>query len=347
MHTSNAKPQLFKQQIYVGIWDALQRKYLRRIAFQILDASSGELLEEYVFSVLMQQASIVLDGGGRGGGGGGGGGGAKDKQQHNQGRNAVTNVAPTKEMVKKQASHLIRVLCQLVATLEPLPTKEDGITVDFNLQLGYSNETPDDYEPPFFRHVHVRDLPLFPVEPLDARVGKMSTGDMHVGCKLRSILADVIIEQRRQQQQQQQQQLTTAHAFPLAALPGGARNDTSSPKATTGQRINMASTAHAAMRGLTRTESEASEGDTEDQFRGQHHVAHAAPRQESCEGKRRTSMELDGATHTWLNIAPAMADESQASDVGGAYTRRKRRKVTSASQSSFDASSFAGYLTHA
>ena len=126
-----------------GVFDALERGYLRTVALVISHPDDPKtLLEEYLFTVEYDEAkrARVLTSGG----------GAKDKERVLS-ADAATGKKRDEERltdpkrIRKNAIATTRTLLSLVRTLDALP---DGSAA--NLNLTYTEETPATYEPPFF-----------------------------------------------------------------------------------------------------------------------------------------------------------------------------------------------------
>ena len=128
-----------------GVFDALERGYLRSVALVISHPDDPKtLLEEYLFTVqywrLVTAGTRLLTSSG----------GAKEKER------VLSVDAATIEKrrgethgskrIRKNAIATTRTLLSLVRTLDALP---DGSAA--NLNLTYTEETPATYEPPFLK----------------------------------------------------------------------------------------------------------------------------------------------------------------------------------------------------
>ena len=125
-----------------GVFDALERGYLRSVALVISHPDDPKtLLEEYLFTVEYDEAkrARVLTSGG----------GAKEKERFLSadatGKKRDEERLTDPKRIRKNAIATTRTLLSLVRTLDALP---DGSAA--NLNLTYTEETPATYEPPFF-----------------------------------------------------------------------------------------------------------------------------------------------------------------------------------------------------
>jgi hypothetical protein len=125
-----------------GVFDALERGYLRSVALVISHPDDPKtLLEEYLFTVEYDEAkrARVLTSGG----------GAKEKERvlsaDATGKKRDEGRLTDPKRIRKNAIATTRTLLSLVRTLDALP---DGSAA--NLNLTYTEETPATYEPPFF-----------------------------------------------------------------------------------------------------------------------------------------------------------------------------------------------------
>jgi len=110
-----------------GVFDAVDKKYLRMIIFGIYHSTSdpNTLLEMYTFRFSYKD-------------------GAGLEIYRNDCRISSTSTASE---TKKATISLLRSLCNLIKTFRPLP---DDVQVTMKLYY-YDDVTPEDYEPPGFK----------------------------------------------------------------------------------------------------------------------------------------------------------------------------------------------------
>jgi hypothetical protein len=137
----------FTQWIESGVFDALQKKYLKSIVLGVYKNAQddGSLLESYHFSIAYTGSN-----------------GLSIDVQHFSGTKNVQSkkslgsnvpVWPNKEQIKDATVALLRRLIVLTQTLEPLPQQRDLV-----MRLTYYPDvTPQDYTPSFFTSTLVRN----------------------------------------------------------------------------------------------------------------------------------------------------------------------------------------------
>ncbi|KAI3967167.1 hypothetical protein MKX01_042752 [Papaver californicum] len=121
-----------------GVYDALQKKYLKTLLFCISEAIDGPMIEEYAFSFSYSNSDSeeVMMNISRTG---------NKKQGATFKSNGNTDFTPNQ--MRSSACKMVRTLVQLMRTLDSMPEER---TILMKL-LYYEDVTPVDYEPPFFR----------------------------------------------------------------------------------------------------------------------------------------------------------------------------------------------------
>ncbi|CAA0822654.1 DNA-binding HORMA family protein [Striga hermonthica] len=158
-----------------GVYDALQKKYLKTLLFCVCEAVDGSMIEEYTFSFSYssadsQEVSMNINRSGTKKGG---------KFTHN----SVTEITPTQ--MRSSACKMVRTLIQLMRTLDKMP---DERTVLMKL-LYYDDVTPMDYEPPFFRGCTEEEAHNpWTGNPLKMEVGKVNSKHLVLALKVKSRL---------------------------------------------------------------------------------------------------------------------------------------------------------------
>ncbi|CAK7336175.1 unnamed protein product [Dovyalis caffra] len=122
----------------LGVYDALQKKYLKTLLFCVCETIEGPMIEEYTFSFSYsnnesQEVSMNINRTGN------------KKQGGTFKCNSTTEITPNQ--MRSSACKMVRTLVQLMRTLDKMP---DERTILMKL-LYYEDVTPADYEPPFFR----------------------------------------------------------------------------------------------------------------------------------------------------------------------------------------------------
>ncbi|KAL3625793.1 HORMA domain [Castilleja foliolosa] len=158
-----------------GVYDALQKKYLKTLLFCICEAVDGPMIEEYTFSFSYSTAdseevsmNINISGIKKGG-----------KFPHN------SAIEITSTQMRSSACKMVRTLIQLMRTLEKMPEER---TVLMKL-LYYDDVTPMDYEPPFFRDCTEEEAHNpWNRNPLKMDVGKVNSKHLILALKVKSML---------------------------------------------------------------------------------------------------------------------------------------------------------------
>ncbi|KAL1565286.1 Meiosis-specific protein asy1 [Salvia divinorum] len=159
-----------------GVYDALQKKYLKTLLFCVCEAVDGPMIEEYSFSFSYssssdsQEVSMNINRSGTKKGG---------IFKHN----STTEITPSQ--MRSSACKMVRTLIQLMRTLDKMPEER---TVLMKL-LYYDDVTPMDYEPPFFRgctdeEPHNR----WNKDPLKMEVGRVNSKHLVLNLKVKSVL---------------------------------------------------------------------------------------------------------------------------------------------------------------
>ncbi|XP_047159389.1 meiosis-specific protein ASY1 [Vigna umbellata] len=159
-----------------GVYDALQKKYLKTLLFCVCEAVDGPMIEEYAFSFSYsdsdnQEVSMDIN---------------RTGNKKNRGAfkcNSTTEITP--QQMRSSACKMIRTLVQLMRTLEKMP---DERTILMKL-LYYDDVTPADYEPPFFRDCTGEEA-YHPWEknPLKMEVGNVNSKHFVLALKVKSVL---------------------------------------------------------------------------------------------------------------------------------------------------------------
>ncbi|KAL2598481.1 hypothetical protein AAZV13_11G227800 [Glycine max] len=159
-----------------GVYDALQKKYLKTLLFCVCEAVDGPMLEEYAFSFSYsdsdnQEVSMNIN---------------RTGNKKNRGTfkcNSTTEVTP--HQMRSSACKMIRTLVQLMRTLEKMPEER---TIMMKL-LYYDDVTPADYEPPFFKGCTDEET-YHPWEknPLKMEVGNVNSKHFVLALKVKSVL---------------------------------------------------------------------------------------------------------------------------------------------------------------
>ncbi|GFH18328.1 HORMA domain-containing protein, partial [Haematococcus lacustris] len=168
-----------------GVYDAVRRGYIKTLYFGIATDPEGvRLLEEYVFNFSYGQ--------------GANGAVTMDVAQHNMRTGAKSHINPaqgqksgtdTVQAVKYQVTRLMRMLVQVCQTLDRVPQERFLF-----MRLTYHDNTPEEYEPPFFVPVEGAGEQgsgwggYFARKPFTMVVGDVSTSHHGVTMKVKSTL---------------------------------------------------------------------------------------------------------------------------------------------------------------
>ncbi|KAI3696442.1 hypothetical protein L1987_79457 [Smallanthus sonchifolius] len=160
----------------LGVYDALQKKYLRTLMFCVCETVEGPMIEEYAFSFSYsnfesQEVSMNVNRIGN------------KKQGETFKCNPTTEITPTQ--MKSSACKMVRTLVQLMRTLDKMPEER---TILMKL-LYYDDVTPADYEPPFFRGCTDEEAQnSWTKNPLRMEVGNVNSKHFVLSLKVKSVL---------------------------------------------------------------------------------------------------------------------------------------------------------------
>ncbi|CAL5398405.1 unnamed protein product [Camellia sinensis] len=159
-----------------GVYDALQKKYLRTLLFCVCEAAEGPMIEEYAFSFSYsnsnsQEVSMNINRTGN------------KKQGGTFKCNSMVEVTPNQ--MRSSACKMVRTLIQLMRTLDRMPEER---TIVMKL-LYYDDVTPVDYEPPFFRSCSEQEAHNpWTKNPLKMEVGNVNSKHFVLALKVKSVL---------------------------------------------------------------------------------------------------------------------------------------------------------------
>ncbi|KAI3985420.1 hypothetical protein MKX01_033734 [Papaver californicum] len=148
-----------------GVYDALQKKYLKTLLFCISEAIDGSMIEEYA----CDDEHLSRTG--------------NKKQGATFKSNGNTDITPNQ--MRSSACKMVRTLVQLMRTLDRMPEER---TILMKL-LYYEDVTPVDYEPLFFRGCSEQEANHPWLEnPLKMKIGNVNIKHFVLALKLKSIL---------------------------------------------------------------------------------------------------------------------------------------------------------------
>ncbi|KAL4362004.1 hypothetical protein GQ457_04G008720 [Hibiscus cannabinus] len=159
-----------------GVYDALQKKYLKSLLFCICESVDGAMIEEYSFSFSYsnsdsQEVSMNINRTGN------------KKQGKAFNCNSTSEVTPNQ--MRSSACKMVRTLVQLMRTLDKMPEER---TILMKL-LYYDDVTPVDYEPPFFRGCTEEEAHnSWTKNPLRMEVGNVNSKHFVLALKVKSVL---------------------------------------------------------------------------------------------------------------------------------------------------------------
>ncbi|KAE8705483.1 REF/SRPP-like protein [Hibiscus syriacus] len=159
-----------------GVYDALQKKYLKTLLFCICKSVDGPMIEEYSFSFSYsnsdsQEVSMNINRTGN------------KKQGKAFNSNSTSEVTPNQ--MRSSACKMVRTLVQLMRTLDKMPEER---TILMKL-LYYDDVTPVDYEPPFFRGSTEEEAHnSWTKNPLRMEVGDVNSNHFMLALKVKSVL---------------------------------------------------------------------------------------------------------------------------------------------------------------
>uniref|UniRef100_A0A1J3HDK5 HORMA domain-containing protein 1 n=1 Tax=Noccaea caerulescens TaxID=107243 RepID=A0A1J3HDK5_NOCCA len=157
-----------------GVYDALQRKYLKTLMFCICETVDGPMIEEYSFSFSYSDSDSqdVMMNISRTG-----------NKKHGGTFNATADITPNQ--MRSSACKMVRTLVQLMRTLDKMP---DERTIVMKLMY-YDDVTPPDYEPPFFRGCTEEEAQyVWTKNPLRMEVGNVNSKHLVLTLKVKSVL---------------------------------------------------------------------------------------------------------------------------------------------------------------
>ncbi|KZV40002.1 HORMA domain-containing protein 1 [Dorcoceras hygrometricum] len=158
-----------------GVYDALQKKYLKTLLFCVCETVDGPMIEEYSFSFSYsnsdtQEVSMNINRSGT-------------KKGGSFKCNSTTEITPSQ--MRSSACKMVRTLVQLMRTLDKMPEER---TVLMKL-LYYDDVTPSDYEPPFFRGCTEEEARnSWTRNPLRMEVGRVNSKHLVLALKVKSVL---------------------------------------------------------------------------------------------------------------------------------------------------------------
>ncbi|KAM4120327.1 hypothetical protein ACJW30_03G123400 [Castanea mollissima] len=159
-----------------GVYDALQKKYLKTLLFCICEAIDGPMLEEYAFSFSYsnsdsQEVSMDISRTGN------------KKKGGTFKHNSLNEITPNQ--MRSSACKMVRTLVQLMRTLDRMPEER---TILMKL-LYYDDVTPVDYEPPFFKGCTEEEARNpWTKNPLRMEVGNVNSKHLVLALKVKSVL---------------------------------------------------------------------------------------------------------------------------------------------------------------
>ncbi|KAM0984382.1 hypothetical protein ACFX14_011940 [Malus domestica] len=160
-----------------GVYDALQKKYLKTLLFCVCETVEGPMIEEYTFSFSYsnsesQEVSMNISRSGN-----------KKKEGGTFKCNSTAEITPNQ--MRSSACKMVRTLVQLMRTLDKMPEER---TILMKL-LYYDDVTPAEYEPPFFRGCSEEEARnAWTKNPLRMEVGNVNSKHLVLALKVKSIL---------------------------------------------------------------------------------------------------------------------------------------------------------------
>ncbi|CAA7405205.1 unnamed protein product [Spirodela intermedia] len=158
-----------------GVYDALQKKYLKTLLFCICENIEGPMIEEYSFSFSYSSSDteeVSMN--------------VTRLGNKKQGMTFKSNsIEITPDQMRSSACKMVRTLVQLMRTLDQMP---DERTILMKL-FYYDDVTPEDYEPPFFRCCSENEANnLWRKTPLKMEIGNVNSKHVVLALKVKSIL---------------------------------------------------------------------------------------------------------------------------------------------------------------
>ncbi|XP_075483320.1 meiosis-specific protein ASY1 [Primulina tabacum] len=158
-----------------GVYDALQKKYLKTLLFCVCETVDGPMIEEYSFAFSYsnsdsQEVSMNINRSGT-------------KKGGSFKCNSTTEITPSQ--MRSSACKMVRTLIQLMRTLDKMPEER---TLLMKL-LYYDDVTPSDYEPPFFRGSTEEEAHNpWTRNPLRMEIGRVNSKHLVLALKVKSVL---------------------------------------------------------------------------------------------------------------------------------------------------------------
>uniref|UniRef100_K3ZSG4 HORMA domain-containing protein n=1 Tax=Setaria italica TaxID=4555 RepID=K3ZSG4_SETIT len=158
-----------------GVYDALQKKYLKTLLFCICEKEEGPMIEEYAFSFSYPNTSteeVAMN---------------MSRTGSKKGSTTFTSNSSevTPDQMRSSACKMIRTLVSLMRTLDPMPEER---TILMKL-LYYDDVTPEDYEPPFFKGCADNEaINIWNKNPLKMEVGNVNSKHLVLALKVKSVL---------------------------------------------------------------------------------------------------------------------------------------------------------------
>ncbi|KAK4283465.1 hypothetical protein QN277_000412 [Acacia crassicarpa] len=170
-----------------GVYDALQKKYLKTLFFCVCETVDGPMIEEYAFSFSYsgsdkEEVSMNINRTGN------------KKQGGTFKSNSTAEITP--QQMRSSACKMIRTLVQLMRTLDKMPEERTILMKLFY----YDDVTPADYEPPFFRCCTDEEARCpWTKGPLKMEVGSVNSKHFVLALRVKSVL-DPCEDQNEQMQ---------------------------------------------------------------------------------------------------------------------------------------------------
>uniref|UniRef100_A0A0E0NR54 HORMA domain-containing protein n=2 Tax=Oryza rufipogon TaxID=4529 RepID=A0A0E0NR54_ORYRU len=158
-----------------GVYDALQKKYLKTLLFCICEKEEGPMIEEYAFSFSYpnmsgDEVAINL---------------SRTESKKNSATFKPNAAEVTPDQMRSSACKMIRTLVSLMRTLDQIPEER---TILMKL-LYYDDVTPEDYEPPFFKCCANNEaINIWNKNPLKMEVGNVNSKHLVLALKVKSVL---------------------------------------------------------------------------------------------------------------------------------------------------------------
>ncbi|VVA20018.1 PREDICTED: HORMA [Prunus dulcis] len=159
-----------------GVYDALQKKYLKTLLFCVCETIEGPMIEEYTFSFSYsnsesQEVSMNISRSGN------------KKEGGTFKCKSTAEITPNQ--MRSSACKMVRTLVQLMRTLDRMPEER---TILMKL-LYYDDVTPAEYEPPFFRTCSEEEARnSWTKNPLKMEVGNVNSKHLVLALKVKSVL---------------------------------------------------------------------------------------------------------------------------------------------------------------